>query len=63
MPKPALAIWGDDDRTLRAEHFLPLFKAIFPDAPVKRLAGARHYSLEDAPDVIAAEIVDFLRQT
>jgi haloalkane dehalogenase len=61
--KPALAIWGDDDRTLRAEHFLPLFKAIFPDAPVKRLAGAGHYSLEDAPDVIAAEVTDFLRQT
>ena len=31
--KPALAIWGDADRTLGAEHFLPLFTALFPSAP------------------------------
>src|SRR5579862_7334887 len=32
--KPALAIWGEADHTLRPEHFLPLFSAIFPAAPI-----------------------------
>jgi len=61
--KPALAIWGTADRTLQAEHFLPLFSELFPAAPIHRLAGVGHYCLEDAPDEIAALILQFLRQT
>jgi cis-3-alkyl-4-acyloxetan-2-one decarboxylase len=61
--KPALAVWGAADRTLHAEHFLPLFTAIFPRSPIHRLAGVGHYCLEDAPDHIAALIVQFIRQT
>lgn len=61
--KPALAIWGSADRTLDSKHFLPLFSAIFPEAPVHQLAGVGHYCLEDAPDEIAALIVPFLQQT
>ncbi|QPF88161.1 alpha/beta fold hydrolase [Bradyrhizobium genosp. L] len=61
--KPALAIWGEADRTLQAEHFLPLFSAIFPDAPVKRLAGVGHYCFEDAPEAVGGLIADFIRQT
>ncbi|MCA8326969.1 alpha/beta fold hydrolase [Burkholderia cepacia] len=61
--KPALAIWGDADRTLGAEHFLPLFTALFPSAPVERLAGVGHYCFEDAPDAIAARIAGFIRAT
>jgi haloalkane dehalogenase len=61
--KPALAIWGEADRTLQAEHFLPLFTSIFPAAPVKRLPGVGHYCLEDAPDAIATLISDFIRQS
>ncbi|WP_248924234.1 alpha/beta fold hydrolase [Paenibacillus hamazuiensis] len=60
--KPALAIWGEADRTLHAEHFLPLFTELFPDAPVHRLAGVGHYCLEDAPGEIGRLIVDFIRQ-
>jgi haloalkane dehalogenase len=60
--KPALAIWGEADRTLHAEHFLPLFTALFPAAPVHRLAGVGHYCLEDAPAAVAALIADFLKQ-
>ena len=59
--KPALAIWGDADRTLGAEHFLPLFTALFPSAPVERLAGVGHYCFEDAPDVIATRVAEFIR--
>ena len=61
--KPALAIWGEADRTLQAEHFLPLFSSLFPAAPIKTLSGVGHYCLEDAPETIAGLITEFLRQT
>ena len=61
--KPALAIWGLADRTLHAEHCLPLFSALFPDASVHKLTGVGHYCLEDAPDLIAAHVTAFLRYT
>ncbi|MDR3436596.1 alpha/beta fold hydrolase [Telmatospirillum sp.] len=61
--RPALAIWGEADRTLHAEHFLPLFTQLFPTAPVHRLAGVGHYCLEDAPDEIGGLITEFIRQT
>jgi pimeloyl-ACP methyl ester carboxylesterase len=60
--KPALAIWGEADRTLHAEHFLPLFTELFPNAPVHRIAGVGHYCLEDAPDKVGRIIEDFIRR-
>ena len=61
--KPALAIWGMADRTLHAEHFLPLFSEVFPRAEIYRLAGVGHYCHDDAPEAIAAHIARFLQQT
>lgn len=61
--RPAIALWGEADRTLHAEHFLPLFTQLFPSAPVRRLAGVGHYSLEDAPDEIGRLVADFIRQS
>lgn len=61
--RPALALWGMADRTLHAQHFLPLFSEIFPRAPIHRLPTAGHYSLEDAPEEIAARVGLFLQQT
>ncbi|HEY4249663.1 MAG TPA: alpha/beta fold hydrolase [Roseomonas sp.] len=61
--KPALAIWGEADRTLQAEHFLPLFTALFPAAEVRRLPGVGHYCFEDAPEVITRLVADFLRRS
>jgi haloalkane dehalogenase len=61
--KPALAIWGEADRTLQGEYFLPLFTDVFPAAPVERLSGVGHYCLEDAPGKIADLITGFLDQT
>lgn len=61
--KPALAVWGSADRTLHAEHFLPLFGELFPQALVHKLDGVGHYSLEDAPETIAGLVTAFLRQT
>lgn len=61
--KPALAIWGMADRTLRAEHFLPLFTDLFPQALIHELAGVGHYSFEDAPEATSSLIAAFLQQT
>ncbi|MBB3428163.1 haloalkane dehalogenase [Rhizobium sp. BK312] len=61
--KPALAIWGEADRTLYAEHFLPLFSARFPSAPIVRLPGVGHYCFEDAPKTISGLIADFLQRS
>jgi haloalkane dehalogenase len=58
--KPALAIWGQADRTLQAEHFLPLFGGLFPGAAQHLLPDAGHYSPEDAPEAINALITGFL---
>lgn len=63
LSKPALAVWGMADRTLAAEHFLPLFNELFPSTPVHKLPGVGHYSFEDAPETIATIIDDFLTQT
>ncbi|WP_050477649.1 alpha/beta fold hydrolase [Herbaspirillum rhizosphaerae] len=61
--KPALAIWGEADRTLHAKHFLPLFSALFPTAAIHRLPGVGHYCFEDAPEQISQLIAAFLQQT
>ena len=57
---PALAIWGEADRTLRAEHFLPLFSQAFPDGQVRRLPGAGHYSPEDASEEVTRLVAEFV---
>ena len=63
LEKPALAVWGEQDRTLHAQHFLPLFEQIFPDATVHRLQNAGHYSPEDAPEEIAQLVLGFLKES
>ncbi len=59
--KPALALWGEKDRTLHAKHFLPLFATAFPQGQTLTLPEAGHYSLEDAPVAIADRITEFVR--
>ena len=58
--KPALAIWGEEDRTLHAKHFLPLFEAVFPSGKIQRLPGAGHYSPEDAPREVTDHVLSFI---
>ncbi|MFC9624616.1 alpha/beta fold hydrolase [Streptomyces sp. NPDC056930] len=60
---PALTVWGTQDRTLRAEHSLPLFRAAFPHGLVSELPAAGHYSPEDAPDAVIALVRLFLDAT
>ena len=60
LSKPALAIWGEQDRTLHAEHFLPLFRQLFPKAHIHLLPKAGHYSPEDAPNDVALLVTNFV---
>ena len=59
--KPALALWGRQDRTLQAQHFLPLFRSAFPHGLVHELDAAGHYSPEDQPALVSHVLRAFLR--
>lgn len=61
--KPALAVWGERDHTLHAEHFLPLFAEAFPRGHIKRLPTAGHYSPEDAAANVARLVNGFLARS
>ena len=61
--KPALAIWGKQDRTLHAEHFLPLFRSAFPNGIAHEIDKAGHYSPEDQPWLVAHLIDQFMQDT
>ncbi|MGI9326320.1 MAG: alpha/beta fold hydrolase [Pseudomonadales bacterium] len=60
LTKPAIAIWGDQDRTLHAAHFLPLFSQLFPKGEIHRIPYAGHYTPEDAPDEVTKRVLEFL---
>ena len=56
--KPALLVWGMKDFAFRPGPSLPRMRAAFPDHVVLELPDAKHYIQEDAPDQIAAAIVN-----
>jgi haloalkane dehalogenase len=56
--KPALLVWGMKDFAFRPGPNLPRMRTAFPDHVVVELPDAKHYIQEDAPDQIAAAIVD-----
>ena len=59
--KPALAIWGKQDHTLQGEHFLPLFRATFPNGIIHEIDKAGHYSPEDQPALVTHLIDHFIQ--
>jgi haloalkane dehalogenase len=61
--RPALHIQGMRDRTLPAEHIIPIFAEAFPGAPVHRIERAGHYVFEDAPETVAPLIEQFVALT
>ncbi len=61
VEKPAIAIWGARDQTLQHRYFIPLFRQLFPHAPVHILPQAGHYSTEDAPEAVTALVLKFLQ--
>lgn len=56
--KPALFVWGMKDFAFRPGPSLPHMRAAFPDHVLVELPNARHFIQEDAPDEIAAAILD-----
>jgi haloalkane dehalogenase len=58
--KPAVLIYGMQDKVLLPDYFIPAFEITFPSAPIHRLAEAGHFSPEDDPETIAALIDGFV---
>ncbi|OBG90912.1 haloalkane dehalogenase [Mycobacterium sp. E3251] len=56
--KPALFVWGMKDFAFRPGPGLPRMRAAFPDHVVVELPNAKHFIQEDAPDQIAAAIIE-----
>lgn len=56
--KPALLIWGMKDVAFRPGPSLPRMRTAFRDHVVVELPTAKHFIQEDAPDRIAAAIVE-----
>lgn len=56
--KPALFVWGMKDFAFRPGPTLPRMRATFPDHVVVELPDAKHFIQEDAPDQIAAAIIE-----
>ncbi|OBH08408.1 haloalkane dehalogenase [Mycobacterium sp. E1747] len=56
--KPALFVWGMKDFAFRPGPSLPRMRGTFPDHVVVELPDAKHFIQEDAPDQIAAAIVE-----
>nr|WP_272936184.1 alpha/beta fold hydrolase [Mycobacterium tuberculosis] len=56
--KPTLLIWGMKDVAFRPKTIIPRLSATFPDHVLVELPNAKHFIQEDAPDRIAAAIIE-----
>lgn len=56
--KPALFVWGMKDFAFRPGPTLPRMRATFPDHVLVELPAANHFIQEDAPEEIAAAIIE-----
>jgi haloalkane dehalogenase len=56
--KPALVVWGMRDVAFRPGPSIPRMRATFSDLKVIELPTAKHFIQEDAPERIAAAIID-----
>jgi haloalkane dehalogenase len=56
--KPALLVWGMKDFAFRPGATIPRMRATFPDHVLVELPNAKHFIQEDAPDRIAAAIIE-----
>jgi haloalkane dehalogenase len=61
--KPAMMIYGMQDRVLLPQYLIRIFELQFPHAPVYRLSNAGHFLQEDEPAAIANLIDLFARLT
>src|SRR5262249_50596168 len=56
--KPALFVWGMKDFAFAPGPAIPRLRPTFPDPPLVELPEAKHFIQEDAPEQIAAAIID-----
>ena len=56
--KPALFVWGMKDFAFKPGPTIPRMRATFPDHVLVELPDAKHFIQEDAPDRIAAAIIE-----
>lgn len=59
---PMLICWGERDFVFN-RHYLEEWRRRFPEARVVRFPQAGHYLLEDEPHAVAAQCIDFLKNT
>ncbi len=63
VAKPATLYEGLADRAIPPARAIADFRALWPDGPVVELPGVGHFCQEDAPDVLAAGIDQFIQAT
>jgi len=61
--KPAIGIFGEEDRAIPVDYAVASFKGMFPNGPVVRLPGVGHFLQEDAPEAVASMIELFIQSS
>jgi haloalkane dehalogenase len=61
VAKPAILLEGMEDRAIPPARAIADFRALWPDAPIIELPGVGHFCQEDAPDLLVANIKQFVR--
>ena len=59
--KPAILLEGMADQAIPPDRAIADFRGVWPDAPVVELPGVGHFCQEDAPDILVANITQFLQ--
>jgi haloalkane dehalogenase len=61
VAKPAILLEGMEDRAIPPDMAIAHFRSLWPDAPVVQLPGVGHFCQEDAPDLLASNILQFMQ--
>ena len=59
--KPAIGIFGEEDRAISVDYAVASFRGMFPNDPVVRLPGVGHFLQEEAPEAVASMIELFVQ--
>jgi pimeloyl-ACP methyl ester carboxylesterase len=61
--KPAMCVYGEEDRAIPLAMGVGTFRAVWPKGPVVTLPGVGHFIQEDAPETACALIEQFIQMT
>ena len=59
--KPAILLEGMADQAIPPDRAIADFRGVWPDAPIVELPGVGHFCQEDAPDILVANIRQFMQ--